>query len=87
MLTEIHSCLRKSHEASPHFANSSDKTVARYAVHSEELDTGMDRQFAVLMFRDAKLTVDTMNAFTFKFTAMKNRMNRKTEKSTYRCTF
>lgn len=29
------------------------------------LGPGMDRQFAVLMLRNAKLTVDTMNELTF----------------------
>lgn len=72
MLTEIHSCVKKPHETTAKFANRFNETVARYAVHSGELDAGMDRQLAVLMLKNFKLTIHTMNALTFKLTIMEN---------------
>lgn len=45
-------------------------TVERYAVQTGELDTGMDRQFEVLMLTSFRITGDTINALKLKLYIM-----------------
>lgn len=70
ILTVIQTCVRGDMETPERFSSRLNRAVARYAIQCGEMDQTTDRQFAVLMIRNAKLSNDTMNSLTFKLTAM-----------------
>ena len=68
LLTEIHKCERMSTEDTSEYANRFNGAVARYANHMGGMNHTDNRQFAVMMVRNAMLSSDTLNALTFQLT-------------------
>lgn len=76
-LTKIHSCERKPAETPSQYASRFCGAVARYHNESGNIGHVMDRQFAILMLRNAKLSQDTFNSIVL-------RLNTVAEKSVVR---
>lgn len=62
-LTRIHSCERKPPKTPSKYASRFFAAVARYHNESENVGHTMNRQFALLMLRNANLSLDTLNVF------------------------
>lgn len=67
-LSAIQSCIRNEGESVPKFVNRFKGTVARYVNQTAELNAFANRQFAILILRNAKLSPGTMNSVTFQLT-------------------
>lgn len=68
LLRDIHSCIRKSDETPTCYANRFYSLVARYSIQTGDLDKSINRQFAVLMIENARLSNDTRSSLIFKLT-------------------
>lgn len=71
-LPDIQMCQRNGNETVPTFVGRHKGAIARYVNQTAELTEFTDRQFAIIMMRNAKLTSHTMNALTFQLTTNSN---------------
>ena len=71
-------CQRTKVETVQTSVNRHKGAVERYVNQTAELSYLADRQFAIIMIRNARLTSHTMNAITFQLTTNSN-SNKQTE--------
>lgn len=68
MLNEIQTCKRRPSETADVFANRYKACIARYVNQTTVSSPGSDKQWAVMLLRNAMLSPDTLNAITFQLT-------------------
>lgn len=68
LLSNIQLCQRNNTETVPEFVGRYKGAVARYVNQTAELTEFANRQFAIIMLRNAKLASNTMNTVTFQIT-------------------
>lgn len=66
LLSAIQKCQRSNTESAPDYVSRFSGAVAEYVNQTNELNQFANRQFSILMLRNARLTPNTMNAVTFQ---------------------
>lgn len=69
LILDIQMCQRTDTETVPTFVNRYKGAVARYINQTAEFNVFADRQFAIIMMRNASLTSHTMNPIAFQLTS------------------
>lgn len=72
LLSNIQLCQRNSNETVPVYVNRFRSTMAIYVNQTAELSNFEDRQFAIILLQNAKLSSNNMNAVTFQLSANEN---------------
>lgn len=65
---DIHSCSRSLKEPPACSANKSRSLVSKYYIQNGQLNSSINRRFAVLMIKNNKLSCNTRSFLIFKFT-------------------
>lgn len=71
-LSDIQTCERGNSIPVPTFVNRYKGSIARYVNQTAEFNEFANRQFAIIMMRNAKLSSHTINAITFQLTTNAN---------------
>lgn len=70
LLTDVHTCVRGAGEEAAVYANRFNGAVARYVNHTNSMDGNTSHQFAAMLIRNARLSLDTTNSVSLQIVMM-----------------
>lgn len=77
LLTAIHGCTRNEEEQPSDFVNRFKGAVAMYVNHTGRMDDATNRQFCIMLIRNAQLPADTGNSVTLQLVMLSQSKNQK----------